>query len=170
MVDALLLNGPVGVGKSAAAYELARAAVVPTALIDVDEIRRLWPTPTDDPFTHRVAVQNLRSLVANYRSAGARRFVLAGVVEDAAALEEYRDALGPASLLAVRLTADAATVRRRLEARHVDDASGLAWHVERAAELAAILERAALDDVVLDTTHLDAASVAAAVAPVAGWA
>lgn len=169
MVDALLLNGPVGVGKSAAAYELASTATIPTALIDVDEVRRLWPTPHGDPFTHAVAVANLRSLSENYRAAGAERVILAGVVEEASALEEYRAALGVESLLAIRLTADESTVRRRLEARHSEDAAGLAWHVARAAELAGILERAGLDEVVIDSTDLDAAGVASAVRVAAGW-
>lgn len=169
VVDALLLNGPVGVGKSAAAYELAGSATVPTALIDVDEVRRLWPKPADDAFAHGVAVSNLRSLAANYRSAGARRFVLAGVVETADAVEEYRAALGADSLLVVRLTASAETIRQRLEGRHVGNPEGLAWHAARAVELAGILERADLGGILVDTTSLDARAVADTLRTAAGW-
>ncbi|ARC57363.1 hypothetical protein AS850_09775 [Frondihabitans sp. 762G35] len=170
MMDALLVNGAVGVGKSTTASAVAASErSCPIALIDVDEVRRFWPAPADDPFHHRLTVANLRALASEYRRAGAQRLVLAGVVEDRASAEEYREALGVDRLLLCRLTAAAEVVRHRLESRHADDPAGLAWHVDRAVELHGILERAGLDDVVLDVSRLRPDEAARSLRASAGW-
>jgi hypothetical protein len=64
---AVLVTGTVGVGKSATADWIGsclRAARVPHAVIDLDEIRQYWPTPRDDPFGFEIGLGNLNPMVA----------------------------------------------------------------------------------------------------------
>jgi len=54
VIDAVFLNGTVGAGKTTVAEALAdleRDAARSHALIDTDQIRRVWPSPPGDPFT-----------------------------------------------------------------------------------------------------------------------
>lgn len=63
-------------------------------MIDVDEIRCAWPAPAGDRFNWQLAVDNLRSLAANFRARGARVIVAAGVIEDAGETPRVADAIG----------------------------------------------------------------------------
>ena len=97
MADVVFLNGTVGAGKSTVAEAIAaqeKAAGTPHAVIDVDEIRRSWPSPPGDRFNLELQLRNLRALVDNYRAAGALHFVVAGVIEDADAVPGFADAVG----------------------------------------------------------------------------
>jgi len=174
VTTALLLNGTVGVGKTSTAGELGallREQGVPHAVVDVDELRRVWPSPPDDRFSERVALANLAAVSATYRAAGAQRLVLAGVVETADERARLEGALGVPVVL-VRLRADPAGLRERLRSRHahdVDGGSSLAWHLERCGELHTVLEEAAVDDAVVDVEGLGRRAVARAVCAAAGW-
>jgi hypothetical protein len=82
--SALLVTGTVGAGKSVTADmigSLLQARLVPHAIIDLDEIRRRWPAPPDDPFDFELELRNLQPVATNYLAAGARRLVMAGVCE-----------------------------------------------------------------------------------------
>ena len=81
---ALLITGTVGAGKTSvaeAAGELLAERRTPHAVIDLDGLRRFWPAPEDDPFSLGLTLRNLRDVARNFLNAGARRLVLAGVVE-----------------------------------------------------------------------------------------
>lgn len=96
-VRALLLSGSVGTGKSTTADRVEdrlRAADVPHAVIDLDQIRRAWPTPNGDGFGFERELRNLAPLVHNYLAAGARRLVLAGVCETLRDRARYEAILG----------------------------------------------------------------------------
>lgn len=171
-IDVVFVNGTVGAGKSTLAEaicELEVQAGHPHALIDLDHIRNCWPSPEDDPFNLALELQNLRALAANYRRAGARHLVVAGVIEVRSAISRYRAALGSTGILLVRLVVDPAVARDRLQARHADDEPGLRWHLDRTGELADILDEAGLDDLVLDSSHEPPASLAAKVRSAADW-
>lgn len=170
----VLLNGTVGAGKTTTADELGallREQGVPHAVIDVDELRRVWPPPHDDRFSERVALANLAAVSATYRAAGAQRLVLAGVVETAEERARLEEALGlPVAL--VRLRADPVRLRERLSGRHARDGDGgtsLAWHLDRCGELHVVLEEADVDDAVVDVEGLDRRAVARGVLDAAGW-
>ena len=168
----LFINGTVGVGKSTTADTVGLLLAergVPHAVIDLDAVRRAWPAPAGDPFNNRLEVENLRALAANYWRAGARRLVLAGVLEQPELRERYASAVG-APLAVVRVRVDVATIRERLRRRHVDDADALGWHLHRCGELHSVLEAAGADDAVVDATDLDRRQVAEAVLEAAGWA
>lgn len=149
-MKALLITGPVGVGKTAVAEAVGdrlTEAEVPHAVIDLDWLRYSWPSPADDPFNLALELRNLGAVARNYAEAGAQRLVLAGVVESRADRERYAEVLG-AKLDVCRLKADLSVIRQRLVARHRDDAS-LQWHVNRAAELEAIFAAAWVEDFVV---------------------
>lgn len=172
MVDAVFINGTVGVGKTSAGEALSALqaeAGHPHAFIDVDTVVRLWPSPVDDRFQHELELENIRDLATNYRKAGAHQLILAGVIEDRHEIPRYVMALGVDRMFVCRLTADAAVVDARLARRHVNDPSGLVWHLHRNRELAKILEHAALDNLVIDTTVLTPTQTAVAIQDAAAW-
>ena len=80
---ALLLNGTVGSGKTAVADALGDLLAdreIPHAVIDLDWLRRAWPSPPGDPFNHAMTLRNLTAVATNFLAAGAERLVLAGVL------------------------------------------------------------------------------------------
>lgn len=168
-IDAVFLNGTVGAGKSTIAEAISAAETVPHAVVDLDAFRRLVPSPSGDPFGHEVELQNLRSVAENYRAAGARRFILAGVIEAGSEVARYREALNSSGLLVIRLIAEPAELDRRLRERHKNDEDELAWHLNRVGELFAILEEANIDDLVLDSTHRPPSELAEIIRSAAGW-
>lgn len=168
---ALLLNGTVGAGKTTTAEHIGGLLAeqgVPHAVVDLDALRRSWPPPEADPFQQRLELADLRDVAANHRRAGARRLVLAGVLEDRTSREQYERAL-EVPLVVVRLRADVATTQDRLAVRHRDDDDARRWHVHRCAVLHAVLQQAGVDDHVLDADGLAPAQVAAAALHSVGW-
>lgn len=162
--DTVLVNGSVGTGKTTTAErlggELERCGI-PGAVIDVDWLRRSWPSPLGDPFRTTLALENLRSIASNFRSAGAGVLVVATVVETLDELQSTAAALAPRSLLHVRLTASPDAVFSRLTRRHDDDEAALQWHLQRHPELARVLDRAGFtNELRIDTTHKQASEVA----------
>jgi adenylylsulfate kinase len=113
--EALLLSGAYGAGKSAVAEEIAdilEARGASYAAIDLDWLT--WSNaPGADHGELELLVRNLMALVANYREAGVRLFVLAYSVADQATLEAIRAATAM-PLRVVRLTVPAATIEERL--------------------------------------------------------
>lgn len=171
MIDAVFVNGTVGAGKTTLAEEISRQegeAGVVHGLIDVDALRRLHPAPADDPFAHAVEMVNLRDVARNLRNAGARRLVLAGVIEEVEEVPRYRAALDSRGLLVVRLVVRPDIAAARLHRRHERD-DEREWHVARSPRLAAILDAAALDDLVLDSSDRPPAALAHEVRRAAGW-
>ena len=172
MVDAVFINGTVGVGKTSAGEALSALqadAGQCHAFIDVDTVRRLWPSPVGDRFQHELELENLRDLANNYRKAGARQLILAGVIEARLEIPRYVTALGVNHLLLCHLVADESVVDERLRLRHANDPTGLEWHLNRNREIAAILQRIALDDLVVDSTNLTPPQIATVIKVAAGW-
>jgi len=143
----LLLMGTVGAGTTTAdAVGLhLEAASVPHAIIDLDEIRRMWPRPASDPFGSEIELRNVKPLAANYVEAGAERLVLAGVCESWADRRRYETAVAM-PLVACRLHAPPDVLASRLRDRHREEPAELAWHLDRALELNAILDAARVAD------------------------
>lgn len=171
----LFLNGTVGVGKTTVADAVGALLAergIPHAVIDLDALRRGWPSPEGDRFNNAIELTNLRSVAANYRAAGAQVLVLAGVLEEAAAIDDYRDALGGVTPTIIRLTVDPREGERRLRARHRADGDRagdeLSWHLARHGELDGVLDAAAIPGPVIDTTARDARAIALEVLQTAG--
>ena len=168
-MDTVFVNGTVGSGKSTLVDALSAIETVPHAVIDLDAIRRRSPAPAGDRFNHELELRNLRSVATNYRRAGARRFLLAGVIEDPAEVRRYVDALGSSGMFICRLVARPNILEFRLRQRHAADADALQWHLSRAGELAAILTHVALNDLVLDSSDVPAPELAHIIRRAAGW-
>ncbi|WP_328471756.1 adenylyl-sulfate kinase [Actinoplanes sp. NBC_00393] len=166
-VRALLITGTVGSGKTSAAEalgDLLAAQGIPHAVLDVDWLRRAWPAPPGDPFNGAITLRNLRAVAANFVEAGARRLILAGVIESRAERASYQDALG-VPLQVCRLHVGLPVVRERLRRRNPDEP----WFLDRAAELDHILTREKLEDILIDATSGTPTDVAAAVYKATAW-
>ena len=165
---AVLLTGVYGAGKTTVAEEVAtllEEADPPFAAIDLDWLA--WSNVSgaghDDA---TILAANLRAVAGTYRSAGARRFVLAGSV-DAPTLAAVRDALAM-PLLVIRLTVSLDAVEQRLSGSPMSGrAEDLATAREQLAE-GAEGDGAALADTVLDGTR-PVGETARAVIALAGW-
>jgi adenylylsulfate kinase-like enzyme len=169
-LSVLLVTGAVGAGKTTiarAAGDLLAARGIARAVIDLDAIREFWPSPPDYPFCTALTLRNLRALGENYRVAGARRLILAGVIESPGERETHRAALGGAPLTVCRLLAPVPTLQRRVTEREDDDSR--LWHVARAAELTASLDAAAVEDFTVGNDGPAPADVARTVLDRAGW-
>jgi chloramphenicol 3-O-phosphotransferase len=172
LTDSVFLNGTVGAGKSSTADALqkfGKETGSSQALIDLDQIRLKWPAPPGDPFNHELELVNLAALVSNYRNAGATRFVVAGVIEDAREIVRYEAALQSTGLFICRLVVSEATLAARLAKRHAGDQGEREWHLRRAGELSGILDAAAVDHLVIDTTNETPRDTALKVRDAIGW-
>jgi predicted kinase len=116
--EAVLLSGLYGVGKSSMAAELAdllERAGIGYALLDLDFLAWFDTGSEDGPGEEEVFRANLTAVMRNYVDAGIGRFVLAGLVADAAGRERLADDLGM-PLRVVRLTVPFQEIERRLKA------------------------------------------------------
>jgi predicted kinase len=144
----ILITGTVGVGKSTMAARVGavlQARGIAHAVIDLDEIRRFWPKPADDPFGLQVELQNLEVVATTYWAAGAKQLVLAGVCESREDRKRYEQAIA-VPLAVCRLRACPTVIDQRLRRRHADEPAALHWHLNRAGELDAILDHADVAD------------------------
>ena len=120
MIDAVLLTGTIGAGKTSVAValgELMDARGLPTAVIDLDWLGWVCGTEIDDDRIHELIVENLRAVVPVFVSRGLERFVLVRGIGDERQVELIRTALGAGRLRTVRLTVPWARIEARLRAR-----------------------------------------------------
>ncbi|HEU5486033.1 MAG TPA: AAA family ATPase [Microlunatus sp.] len=171
MPTALLLIGTVGVGKTTTADAVGlqlEAASVPHAVIDLDEIRRLWPRSASDQSGDEIELRNLASLAVNYFRAGALRLIMAGTCESWSDRRSYESAVA-VPLVVCRLHAPLDVLVSRLSDRHSDEPGELDWHLHRAPELDAILDSARIADADVSTDSRTPMDVAADVLSSIGW-
>ncbi|MEV4261358.1 hypothetical protein [Kribbella sp. NPDC049584] len=158
---AIFLNGGYGVGKSSVVEhvgDLLAKAGRPFSLMDVDWFHRAWPPAEQD--NALVEARNIAAVWECYRSVGPRQLVMCGVIGAEVDRERYAAAVD-CDIRMVRLTADAAIIRKRLRGRYsASQRSALEWHLERCDEVAARLEVADLDELVIDTSALGPLEVA----------
>ena len=130
-VRALLLTGPVGVGKTAIAIEvgtqLAREGRHP-AVLDLDWLA--WLENRVGLSAEDLILRNLRAVWPNFLAAGADSAVVARMVVGNEFQERVAAVLG-ASVTVVRLTASAEVLRQRVMRR--DAGAELAEHLEMIA-------------------------------------
>jgi hypothetical protein len=122
-VEVLVLCGAPGTGKTATLWEVGhilRAHGVPRALIDTDELDRVWPTPKTTEALISISRRNLRAVWETFASLEIRHLVLCGVMASIAQAREWiDDAIPGAAVTFVRLSAERSTRAERLREREV---------------------------------------------------
>jgi hypothetical protein len=169
-VPVLVVTGPVGVGKTTVASEISEqlaAAGEPHAFVDVDALRWSYPSPPGDRFRVALAMRNLAAVWANFRAEGARRLVLADVVESRDELGRFDEAVPDAQVQVVRLTAGSKLLVARVRQRELG--SGREWHARRAIELAEIMERNRVEDLLVATDDRPVTEIAREILRRSGW-
>ncbi len=169
-VPTLIVTGPVGVGKTRVAYEVANlleAAALPHACIDMDTLRSCYPRPVGDRFNVALGLKNLGAVWENCRRAGATHLILADVVESPDERAAYRAAVPGAELLIARLRASPMTLAARVSGR--DTGIGLEWNLRRSAELAAQMDRDQVEDFVVETDERSITVIAQEIVDRCGW-
>jgi hypothetical protein len=171
-VEVLVLCGAAGTGKTATLWEVGhilRARGVPHALIDTDELDRVWPTPETTEALISISRRNLRATWDTFASLEIRHLVLCGVMASTAQSREWiEDAISGAAITFVRLSAEQSTRAQRLRDREVG--SGFNQETEASEEAARYIENhdePGLPHVATDRRAVH--EVAAEVLDVTGW-
>lgn len=128
-VDVLLITGPAGIGKSTLCWEIGAqlaAAKVPHAIIETDELDRVFPRPTPEqlatlrPGASDVSALNLAAMWQTYRALGHTRLVMSGVMLDLDSdCRWITSAIPHARMTAVRLVGSETTLMQRLDQREI---------------------------------------------------
>lgn len=167
--ELVLICGPAGVGKTASAIEVSERLQregVAHALIDTDELDRIFPVPQD---LARVTERNLAFMWQGFHERGIRRLILVGVwLDRPSELSWIRRAIPGARLTIIRLVASEATLVDRIRRREIG--SGFEGQVERTREQLLGLERdAPTDAAILPTDGASIGEIAQAVIDRSGW-
>ena len=129
-VGAVLITGPVGVGKTAVAAELAevlRERGLRAAVLDLDWLGWL---PGANGGVDELILRNLRAVRPNFEAAGATHLVLARSVREGRLVQALAAELDEVGLAVAALTARRETIEGRLRRR--DAGSELEQHLAEA--------------------------------------
>jgi hypothetical protein len=122
-VDVLLICGAAGVGKSTVSWEIGlqlQAAKVPHAIIDTDELDRVFPQPEPLPALIALSRRNLEALWRSFAELGHVRLILCGVMLDLdSSLAWICESLDDPDVTVVRLLASDDTLKGRIELREI---------------------------------------------------
>ena len=146
--EGVLLTGVYGSGKSSVGEEIAyllEQRGTRYALLDLDFLGWANTGADDRAASLRMMLENLTAVMANYRRAGIRLFVLAYFVRSADELQALRDALG-LPLRVARLVVALPDIEQRLA---TDVTSGRADDLRVAAASIATAQGIAIEDVVI---------------------
>jgi predicted kinase len=135
----LLITGPAGIGKSTLCWELGSllsAARISHAIIETDELDRVYPRPTAQDLApisagaSDVSAINLAAIWSTYRALGHTRLIMSGVMLHLGLDRRWiLSAIPDAEITAIRLQATELTLLDRLGQREVG--SGRDEQVER---------------------------------------
>jgi predicted kinase len=118
-IDVLVLHGSPGSGKttlSRAIAELLRAAEMANAVIDLDDLSKVYPHP------HRsFARDNLKAIWPNYAAIPCIKVVIPSVIADEEELEQLRDAVPCARFIVCEVTAPEVILKDRVTAREPNE-------------------------------------------------
>lgn len=156
----IILNGPLGIGKSTTAWGLV-ARFEQAVMLDMDYIAAIHPFDFYNPQHLDYCLQTLALLIRHHRAHGYTHFVVNWVFESAALLEQLRTHLAdlPLALSVFRLTCTPQVLEQRIRQRNLPNVE---WEVQRGRDLLAILERAAAEGgmgIGVDTTSRTADEV-----------
>jgi predicted kinase len=120
-VEVLVLHGSPGSGKttlSRAASDLLGAAGKANAVIDLDELSLIYPSPG-----RSFACDNLKAIWPNYAAVPQLKVVIASVIADEQEREQLRAAASGARFVVCELTAPEAVLKERVTAREPNESS-----------------------------------------------
>ena len=142
-VPTILITGPVASGKTTVAFEASaqlEASGIAHALVDADELDRIFSAPQGDPHKTALTGRNLAAVWQNQAAAGAPRPILAMVAESLEReLPWIRAAVPGAEIVVVRLRAPESELLARVRKREVG--SRESYHAGRASEQARSMAR-----------------------------
>lgn len=125
----LLITGPAGVGKSTLSWEMSAqlaAAQVAHAVVETDELDRVFPRPNADeldriqPGTIDVSSINLAAIWSTYRALGHTRLIMSGVMLHLDSDKRWiLSAIPEARITVVRMLASEPTLLARLAQREI---------------------------------------------------
>lgn len=172
-VNVLVICGAAGVGKSTVAWEIGRQlqiADVRHALIDTDELDRVYPQP--EPLSELVALsrRNLMALWESFAALGHSRLILSGVMLDLDTnLAWISASIENADYTVVRLLASDETLRQRVETREIG--TGREEQTRRTlAQAKALRQQKTGRAVVVQTDGRSPEEIAQEILEVIGWA
>jgi broad-specificity NMP kinase len=151
----LIINGPLGIGKSETSWALLYR--FPKAvMLDMDHIAAFHPFDFYNQEHLDYSYATLRTLLEHHIRHGYSDFVLNWVIESAEQMTRLKQAVAQHNLPIhiFRLCCDPEEIARRIQKRNRPD---IEWELNRARELVAILDEAArAGDIgtVVDTTSL----------------
>ncbi len=138
----LVVCGPSGSGKTVTMWEIGhrlRQGEIPHALIDADELDRVWPQPESVEALITVTRRHLRTMWETFSGLGTRHLLVCGVMASIAQSEEWiAEAVPGATITYVRLSAEHATRERRLRGRTLG--SGFDQEMRASDRAAAFIE------------------------------
>ena len=161
----VIVNGPLGVGKTEVAWKLIEY-FDKAMLLDGDYVGAVHPFEIYDEQRIEYLYQTLRHLVAWHAEHGYHNFVIDYVFEQPESLARLRELLADLDdvVYAFRLTCADDELERRVQRRNRD--GDVAWELKRFRELSAIQEaNSQRGDLgfVIDTTALNVSQVAEAI-------
>ena len=141
-VEVLVLCGAAGTGKTATLWEVGhilRHLGVHHALIDTDELDRVWPPPETTETLISISRRNLQAMWETVSDLGIRHCVLCGVMASTARASEWiENAIPDAAITFVRLSAEQSTRAQRL--RNQEVGSGFDQEMQASDEAARYIE------------------------------
>lgn len=165
MIEAVLVTGAVGVGKTAvavAAGDILQQRGLPAAVVDLDWLG--WVMGSKIPVAELIA-RNLEAILPNFAEARIDYLILTRAMETETDAMSIRSALGDIPLKIVILSASEATIESRLRAR--DTGATLEQHLIQANAMSAFFERFEGDATIENEASPEA--TAAAVIDFLGW-
>ena len=172
-MEALLIGGRSGVGKSTVGWEVSarlRAAAVAHAIVEGDFMGQVHPAPPGDPDRAAITERNLAAVWANFAAVGCRRLVYtntASVLPRATGMVERAMGSG-VRIVRILLTASDATATARLTGRELGSelADGLASSTRMSRRLA---DLAVAGTVRVATDGRSVPDIAREVTALTGW-
>jgi hypothetical protein len=172
-IHVLVICGASGTGKTSTAFEIGRVLQdlgTRHALIDTDELDRVWPRPEPVDALIGISRHNLSAWWANFSELGVRHLVLCGVMASVTQSERWiAEAVVGARISFVRLSATRSTREERLRRREIG--SGFDDEMLSSDRAAAYADAHDSAEVLRVATHAKGIGlVAREVLEVVGWA